>query len=85
MISKKIVITAENGLHIRPAAVFVKEAKKFKSDITITLEKNTVNAKSLFKLQTLGLTKGTTVILSIHGNDEKKAMESISKIIKNIF
>ena len=36
MYSKDVEITAPNGLHTRPAAQFVKEAKAFSSDITVT-------------------------------------------------
>ena len=35
MYEKSVVITAENGLHTRPAAQFVKEAKEFQSEITV--------------------------------------------------
>ena len=36
MFSKNVEITAPNGLHTRPAAQFVKEAKAFASDVTVT-------------------------------------------------
>ena len=55
MYEKSVVITAENGLHTRPAAQFVKEAKEFQSEITVVSGGKSASAKSLFKLQTLGL------------------------------
>ncbi|MCE1787376.1 HPr family phosphocarrier protein, partial [Enterobacter hormaechei] len=58
MFQQEVTITAPNGLHTRPAAQFVKEAKSFASDITLTSGGKTASAKSLFKLQTLGLTQG---------------------------
>ena len=36
MYQQEVTITAPNGLHTRPAAQFVKEAKTFASDITLT-------------------------------------------------
>ena len=54
MYEKQVEITAENGLHTRPAAQFVKEAKGFDADITVTSNGKSASAKSLFKLQTLG-------------------------------
>lgn len=36
MFQQEVTITAPNGLHTRPAAQFVKEAKGFTSDITVT-------------------------------------------------
>ncbi|QJC36274.1 HPr family phosphocarrier protein [Enterobacteriaceae endosymbiont of Donacia cincticornis] len=84
MLQKEIIINNTHGFHTRPAALFVKEAKNFISDITITSNGNTVNAKSLFKIQTLGLTKGTLIILKTSGIDEKKAIEHLSHVIQNL-
>ncbi|QJC32254.1 HPr family phosphocarrier protein [Enterobacteriaceae endosymbiont of Donacia versicolorea] len=84
MLEKEIIINSRNGLHTRPAAIFVKEAKNFISDITITSNKKTVNAKSLFKIQTLGLTKGTSIILKISGKDEDNAMKHLINIIQKL-
>lgn len=57
MFQQEVTITAPNGLHTRPAAQFVKEAKGFTSEITVTSNGKSASAKSLFKLQTLGLTR----------------------------
>ncbi len=57
MFQQEVTITAPNGLHTRPAAQFVKEAKGFTSEITVTSNGKSASAKSLFKLQTLGLTQ----------------------------
>ena len=50
MYSKDVEITAPNGLHTRPAAQFVKEAKAFASDITVSSAGKSASAKSLFKI-----------------------------------
>lgn len=84
MLQKEITINNSHGFHTRPAALFVKEAKNFISDITITSKGKTVNAKSLFKIQTLGLTKGTLIILKTSGIDEKNAIEHLTKIIQKL-
>ncbi|OOF21491.1 HPr family phosphocarrier protein [Salinivibrio sp. IB574] len=67
MYKKQVEITAENGLHTRPAAQFVKDAKAYDADITVESNGKSASAKSLFKLQTLGLTKGTMVTISAEG------------------
>ena len=66
MFSKDVEITAPNGLHTRPAAQFVKEAK------------------SLFKLQTLGLTQGTVITISAEGEDEQQAVEHLVALIPTL-
>ena len=39
------------------------------------------SAKSLFKLQTLGLTQGTVVTIAAEGEDEQKAVEHLVKLM----
>ena len=51
MYQQEVTITAPNGLHTRPAAQFVKEAKTFASDITLTSGGKSASAKSLFKFR----------------------------------
>ncbi|MDA3978633.1 MULTISPECIES: phosphocarrier protein Hpr [Gallibacterium] len=84
MYSQEITITAPNGLHTRPAAQFVKEAKGFSSDITVTSGGKSASAKSLFKLQTLGLTQGTTITISAEGEDEKAAVDHLVALIPTL-
>lgn len=81
MFQNTITINASHGLHTRPAAQFVKEAKKFISEIYIIYNGKKANAKSLFKIQTLGLAKGSLITLSAEGEDEKKAIQYLSKVI----
>ncbi|QCI23635.1 HPr family phosphocarrier protein [Buchnera aphidicola (Macrosiphoniella sanborni)] len=84
MVTNQITITAPHGLHTRPAAQFVKEAKKFISDISIIYNGKSVNAKSLFKIQTLGLIQGSLITLSAEGEDEEKAIKHLSAIMTEL-
>lgn len=84
MFQKEVTITAPNGLHTRPAAQLVKEAKAFTSDITISSNGKSASAKSLFKLQTLGLTQGTVISISAEGEDEQQAVEHLVKLIPEL-
>ena len=63
---------------------FVKEAKGFTSEITVTSNGKSASAKSLFKLQTLGLTQGTVVTISAEGEDEQKAVEHLVKLMAEL-
>lgn len=84
MYSKSIEITAPNGLHVRPAAQFVKEAKAFVSAINVTSGDKTASAKSLLKLQTLGLTQGTVITISAEGEDEQQAVDHLIALIPTL-
>lgn len=81
MYKKNAVITAENGLHTRPAAQFVKEAKKYAEDVEIVSGGKTATAKSLFKLQTLGLVKGTEVTVQ---STNQQAVNELAKFLENV-
>ncbi|MGK2897019.1 MAG: HPr family phosphocarrier protein [Candidatus Makana argininalis] len=84
MYQKKIKIDAKNGIHTRPAVMLVTEAKKFISDITIHSKGKSANAKSLFKLQSLDLSKNTIIEIVAEGEDEYKAINHLVKFILKI-
>jgi phosphocarrier protein HPr len=84
MYEKQVEITAENGLHTRPAAQFVKEAKAFDAEITVTSNGKSASAKSLFKLQTLGLVKGTVVTIKAEGQAEKEAVDHLVALMDKL-
>ena len=84
MYQQTATITAPNGLHTRPAAQFVKEAKTFASDISVEVEAKSASAKSLFKLQTLGLTQGTSVNIKAEGTDEQQAVATLIELLAKL-
>ena len=81
------VFTIHNthGLHARPSAVLVAEAKKFESTILVSNlsgSEKVVNAKSLMKVITLGVKCGHQLKFSAQGPDSKQAILSIGAVIK---
>lgn len=84
MFQQNVTITAPHGLHTRPAAEFVKLAKTFHSDITVTSNGKTASGKSLFKLQTLGLSQGTLIIISAEGEDQQLAVETLINLMAEL-
>ena len=81
MYQKSVMITAQHGIHTRPAALLVKEAKRFECDIIVECNGKQASAKSLFKLQTLGLYQGVTIKISATGEQSKEAVESLSALL----
>ncbi|UTZ28930.1 fused PTS fructose transporter subunit IIA/HPr protein [Vibrio campbellii] len=73
-----------HGLHARPGAMLVAEAKKFESNIRVANldgSGKTVNAKSLMKVIALGVKHGHQLQFSAEGPDAAQALESIGKAI----
>ncbi|ARV74527.1 fused PTS fructose transporter subunit IIA/HPr protein [Vibrio campbellii] len=73
-----------HGLHARPGAMLVAEAKKFESNIRVANldgSGKTVNAKSLMKVIALGVKHGHQLQFSAEGPDAAQALDSIGKAI----
>ncbi|WP_394132735.1 HPr family phosphocarrier protein [Shewanella maritima] len=81
MFRQSVTITAPHGMHTRPAALLVKEAKSFDCDIIVECNGKQASAKSLFKLQTLGLYHGVTVTVIASGNQAQEAVERIASLL----
>lgn len=76
-------ITAETGIHARPATLLVQTASKFQSDITLEYKGKSVNLKSIMGVMSLGVGQGSDVVISIDGEDEDEAVTAISETMKN--
>jgi phosphocarrier protein HPr len=82
---RTITILNEEGLHARPAGIFVKAANGFSSDIEIDYNGNKVNAKSIMSLMTLGLSKDAQAVLSADGADAEVALNHLESLVNNKF
>lgn len=81
LIEKKLIIQNEQGLHARPAAIFVQIANKYESDIVVKKGAQEVNGKSIMGLLTLAAEKGSRVYIKANGSDAKEAIEELEKVI----
>jgi phosphotransferase system HPr (HPr) family protein len=83
VIKKKLIVKNKQGLHARPAAVFVQVANKFDSRITIRRadDKEAVNGKSIMGILTLGAEKDSAIIIEADGEDALLAMMELEKIV----
>lgn len=84
MITKEIIVKSSTGLHARPATLLVKKASGFKSDIYIEHHGKKANVKSLIGVLSLGVNKGSRIILSVNGDDETYAMDELAKLIESL-
>ena len=84
VMKKKLIVRNEQGLHARPAALFVQAANKFSSRITVTNGREVVNGKSIMGILMLGATKGTEIIIEVSGSDAPEALIELEKIINGV-
>ncbi len=80
---KDIVIKSKQGLHARPAALFVQIANKFDSDIFVIKDGEEVNGKSIMGILMLAAEKGAKVRLKAIGSDAEEAIAELEKILIN--
>lgn len=85
MIQKTLQIKNRAGLHTRPAAMLVKLAAKFKSNILLERDGFEINAKSIVGVMTLAAEFGSELELEIDGDDEHEAMEAIVELFETGF
>ncbi|MFR7349942.1 HPr family phosphocarrier protein [Peptoniphilus sp.] len=85
MVTKTLVLTNEEGLHARAAALFVRTANRFQSEITLSLEGEEVNGKSIIGIMSLGAFEGEEITIKTEGSDEEEAMESLENLISSKF
>ena len=78
----RYVITDEQGIHARPAGLFVKEAAACECNVTISKEGKEVDAKRILGVMGLGVKKGQEIVLKTDGANEDAAMEKLSAFLK---
>jgi phosphocarrier protein len=77
-----IKLKNRSGLHARPAAVFVRKCKAFKSIIKVQKGDKVADAKNILQVLSLGADCGDEILIEINGEDEKIAAEEIKKLVE---
>lgn len=80
-LKKKVKIRNPQGLHARPASIFVKIANKYESEVAVRKGKQSVNGKSIMGLMMLAANQGTTITIEVDGHDAKGAMDELEKFL----
>ncbi|MBU1726154.1 MAG: HPr family phosphocarrier protein [Candidatus Omnitrophica bacterium] len=78
---KQLVVKNKQGLHARPAALFVQVANRFDSRITVRRDDEEVNGKSIMGILMLGVERDTVIIIEAEGEDALIALAELEKII----
>ena len=58
--------------------------KKFDESIEIIMDNKVADAKSIFNVMSLGISKGTEVTLRVDGENEEKTLEEVVNFIENL-
>jgi len=85
MVERIVTIRNRAGMHARPAALLVKTASSFVSQISIEKDSERVNGKSIMGVITLGATFNTPLKIIAEGPDESEAVDAIQRPFDNRF
>lgn len=82
---RKVKLLNPDGLHVRVAVKLVEEARKFRSEISLTKDQVTVKAKDIMSVLTLGAAEGTDLILRAEGEDASEAIQALARLFESQF
>lgn len=84
MPEQSVVVHNVSGLHARPAALFVKTAKRF-ATTTIQISKDGVtrDAKSILGVLTLAISQGASITIRTEGEEADAALAALVDAIES--
>jgi len=83
--SKEVTVINKLGIHARPAAMFVKAANKFESNITVEKDGEQVNGKSIMGLMMLAAGQGSKLVITAEGHDAEAAVRELESLFQRKF
>lgn len=81
----EVIITNKFGIHSRPAAIFVKEATRYGSTITVEKEGEVVNGKSIMGVMMLVFAVGERMVIRAEGDDAHEAVKALAALVEKGF
>ena len=84
-VKRVVVVPNKQGMHARPAEMFVRRAQQFQSKIEIVHDNYRVEAKSIMNLLTLGAAQGTQLTLEAEGSDAQEAVDALAEVVEKDF
>ena len=84
-IRKELIVSNKNGIHARPAALFVKIASRFTCEVFVQKGDEIVNGKSIMGLMMLAAGPGSKLMLQAEGEDAAKAVVELEALLRRKF
>jgi phosphocarrier protein HPr len=84
-LTKELTVQNKLGIHARPAAMFVKTASRFASEIMVEKDGETVNGKSIMGLMMLAAGPGSKLTVHANGSDAPAAVTELEELLKRKF
>jgi phosphocarrier protein len=85
MLTRKVAIVNQYGIHARPAAMMVRVATRFVADIFVEKDGTRVSGKSIMGLMTIEASSGSHLVLMAQGPDAEQALDELAALIEGRF
>lgn len=83
MVEEKVTIVNEVGLHARPASMFLREAIKYDSEVTLIKDDKEYNGKSIMSILSMQAYRGSEIVIRCEGKDEEEALKNLVNVLEN--
>jgi len=80
-IEKEIQVLNPQGLHARPAALFVQIASKYDAHITVVKDDKSINGKSIMGILMLGAEQFSKIKLIAEGEDAPALVQELESFL----
>jgi phosphotransferase system HPr (HPr) family protein len=84
-VTRTVVVTNPQGVHARPADLFVKLASQYESKIDVIKDGERVDGKSILAILTLAAVEGTKLKLEVTGPDAEAALAALTELVRRDF
>lgn len=84
-VEKRVTLVNSQGLHMRPADMFVRTANRFSSDVQVGKDDRLVDGKSILSILTLAAEQGSELRIVASGEDASKAVDALTELIESGF
>ncbi|WP_395769461.1 HPr family phosphocarrier protein [Arenimonas sp.] len=85
MAERKLLVSAENGLHAQASAKVVQVLSHFGCNVSFSLGSREVNAKSIMGVMLLAAGPGREIIARAEGEDADQALDALEALFLRRF
>lgn len=83
VVERTVTVASKEGLHARPASLFVKAAQGLSTKVTVSKAgSDPVPADSMLSIMALGAKQGEEVTLRAEGEGAQAAVDELAKIVE---
>jgi phosphocarrier protein HPr len=85
VISQRVTVVNQLGMHARAAAKFVHLAGRFDSRVRVARDQREMDGKSIMGVLLLAAARGSTITISAEGADEQDAVNALVALVQSGF